>query len=157
MALGKTFPTPAPSPPLWLTDCRQRARNVNLVGFGEATNVGRYVRRKNAKIAEYEPDVPVCESGALEEAASCNALPLAEATSTCPLPPECDSAGVRFYCELVTYSSSGRSWSRSMKKLVAGAAPACCKGYYRPPAYEKPEIGSRLTSYVRPERLSGLS
>lgn len=84
---------------------------MGLTGFEEDTNVGRYVARKDAKIAEYEPDVPECENIAIENAANCNALPLDEATSTCALPPQCDSAGVRFYCELV------------------GCPRSCCKGY----------------------------
>ena len=81
-------------------ECRQRSRSLTLTGFAEDTNVGRYVARRDAKIAEYEPDVPVCESIAIENAANCNALPLDEASSTCSLPKECDSAGIRYYCEI---------------------------------------------------------
>ena len=81
---------------------RQRARDLTLTGFAEDTNVGRYVARRDAKIAEYEPDVPECERIALLNAANCNALPLEEAVAigACDLPEECDSAGVRFYCEM---------------------------------------------------------
>jgi len=64
--------------------------------------VGRYVERRDAKIAEYEPNVPECERIALLNAANCNALPLAEAVEVgeCGLPAECGSAGVRHYCEM---------------------------------------------------------
>ena len=92
--MTQAFPNPCVS-------CgRQRARDLSLTGFAEETNVGRYVARRDAKLAEYEPDVPECERIALLNAANCNALPLEEATAECGLPPECDSAGVRYYCEI---------------------------------------------------------
>lgn len=68
--------------------------------FTDETNVGKYVARQDTKIAEYVPDVPVCERIAIENAGNCNALPLEEAFNTCVLPPECDSATVRYYCEI---------------------------------------------------------
>ena len=79
---------------------RQRTRDLSLAGFAEDTNVGAYVERRDAKLAEYEPEVPECERIAIENAANCNALPLEDATDTCELPEECDSAGVKYYCEI---------------------------------------------------------
>ena len=81
--------------------CRcQRTRDLSLTGFAEGTNVAAYVERRDAQIAEYEPEVPECERIAIENAANCNALPLEDATDTCELPEECDSAGVKYYCEI---------------------------------------------------------
>lgn len=79
---------------------RQRARDLSLTEFAEGTNVRAYVERRDTKLAEYEPEVPECERIAIENAANCNALPLEEATNECELPEECDSAGVRYYCEM---------------------------------------------------------
>lgn len=71
----------------------------SLAAFSPETNAGKYLSRRAAALAEFEPDVPVCESNAIENAANCNALPLANAEPACPLPQECDGANVRYYCK----------------------------------------------------------
>lgn len=80
----------------------QSAHDLNatsLAEFAPDTNAGRYFSRRSEKLAEYEPDVPVCESIAVDNAAICNALPLDASEPNCPLPPECDGATVRYYCK----------------------------------------------------------
>lgn len=72
---------------------------TSLAVFAPDTNAGKYFSRRSEKLADYEPDVPVCESIAIDRAATCNAQPLAEPEPNCSLPSECDSATVRYYCE----------------------------------------------------------
>lgn len=111
------------SPNIRVSCRRQRARDLSLTGFTEDTNVGRYVARRDAKIAEYEPDVPECERVALLNAANCNALPLEEATAECGLPEECDRAGVRYYCEMdgrpdVVFALASRPFRKGYRESV---------------------------------------
>lgn len=80
----------------------QRAHDFNetsLAEFAPGTNAGNYFSRRSERLAEYEPNVPVCESLAIENAATCNTMPLADSDPNCPLPPQCDSAIIRYYCK----------------------------------------------------------
>ena len=80
----------------------QRSRDLNstsLAAFSPETNAAKYLSRRNERLADYAPNVPVCESIAIENAAICNARTLDDAEPNCPLPEECASATVRYYCK----------------------------------------------------------
>eukprot|EP00903_Cladosiphon_okamuranus_P013477 g12552.t1 len=77
---------------------RHLAPTSVLEGFSPGTNAGKYFSRRSERLAEYEPDVPVCERKAVESAAICNAMPLDRSQPECELPGECDSAVVRYFC-----------------------------------------------------------